>query len=75
MVTCPDDRVDPINGFIDLMTMGLRFGSIVTYRCDPSFVLMGNSSQTCGPDGEWTGQPPTCGGELNTMHACATVYP
>ncbi|XP_064397052.1 sushi, von Willebrand factor type A, EGF and pentraxin domain-containing protein 1-like isoform X2 [Halichondria panicea] len=58
-VTCPDDRVDPINGAIQIMT-GLNFGSLVTYLCDPTYALIGTSTQTCAANGLWTDEPPTC---------------
>ncbi len=58
-VTCPDDRVNPINGAIQIMT-GLNFGSLVTYLCDPTYALIGTSTQTCEANGLWTDEPPTC---------------
>ncbi|XP_064397056.1 sushi, von Willebrand factor type A, EGF and pentraxin domain-containing protein 1-like isoform X3 [Halichondria panicea] len=58
-VTCPDDRVNPINGAIQIIT-GLNFGSLVTYLCDPTYALIGTSTQTCEANGLWTDEPPTC---------------
>ena len=62
-VTCPDDRVDPVNGAIQIMT-GLNFNSVVTYQCDLTYALIGNSTQSCGASGLWTNEPPTCQSKL-----------
>ena len=36
-------------------------GSIVTYTCDPGYVMTaGNSSRRCQSVGLWSGNPPTC---------------
>ncbi|XP_061072165.1 sushi, von Willebrand factor type A, EGF and pentraxin domain-containing protein 1 [Conger conger] len=34
-------------------------GSVVRYSCRPGFLLIGNSSSTCQPNGKWTPKP-TC---------------
>ncbi|OBS63759.1 hypothetical protein A6R68_07702, partial [Neotoma lepida] len=47
-------------GYEDFYT----YGSSVTYRCDPSFSLLGNASITCTVAnktvGVWSSSPPTC---------------
>ena len=56
-VTCPA-LPDPLNGMVN--DDDLSFDSIATYSCDVGFMIEGNSTQTCGTDGNWTGSPPLC---------------
>ncbi len=48
----------PSNGELD--EDGVSFGSEVTYSCDIGYVLSGDTSRTCQPDGNWTGSDPMC---------------
>lgn len=56
---CADPGV-PVNG----TRAGNVFnvGSTVTFKCDLGFDLQGISSATCGVDGMWSSQLPTCSG-------------
>ena len=40
-------------------------GTVITYQCDPAFVLSGLTQRTCeiiegSPNGEWSGSLPSC---------------
>ena len=40
-------------------------GTVITYQCDPGFVLSGSTQRTCAiiqgsPNGEWNGSLPSC---------------
>ena len=39
------------------------FSSRVRYFCSRGYVLDGNVERTCGADGEWSGNTPSCVGE------------
>ena len=53
---------DPDNGQVDTSS-GTTFGSTATYTCDTGYTLFGSQSRTCGTDGNWTFQRPSCLGE------------
>ena len=53
---------DPDNGQVD-SSSGTTFGSTATYTCDTGYTLSGSQSRTCGTDGSWTFQSPSCLGE------------
>ncbi|XP_078575446.1 sushi, von Willebrand factor type A, EGF and pentraxin domain-containing protein 1-like isoform X3 [Branchiostoma floridae x Branchiostoma japonicum] len=36
------------------------YESVITYNCEPGYVIQGDSNMTCLADGSWSGQPPTC---------------
>ena len=36
------------------------FQSVVSYKCNYGFMLLGNGTRTCGADQTWTGEDPTC---------------
>ena len=39
-------------------------GSDVTFTCNDGFFMKGSPTTTCGSDGQWSGNAPTCSGEL-----------
>ncbi|CAH1263510.1 CSMD3 [Branchiostoma lanceolatum] len=39
---------------------GNNYGNVVTYTCDVGYDLIGNPTQTCQDNQQWTGTPPTC---------------
>ena len=43
---------------------GITLGSVAFYTCNEGYILLGNSSRTCGVDGMWSFAPPTCNCEL-----------
>ena len=55
------------------------FGKRVTYVCNRGYVLEGDERRTCGKDGEWTGDLPSCESKYfgqktrcaSKRHACA----
>ncbi|CAI8052865.1 CUB and sushi domain-containing protein 3 [Geodia barretti] len=57
MVECPTLN-DPDNGNLELS--GNTIGQTAEYTCNDGFNLVGESSLICGPDGQWTGNPPVC---------------
>ena len=58
--------VDPENGKVQVT--GQTLGSAATYICDDGFMLEGERSRECGPDGEWSDKAPICIGEA-LIHA------
>ena len=53
---CPT-LVPPANG--NLVLSGNTFGETAGYTCNTGFILEGDSTLTCGGDGQWSGSP-TC---------------
>ncbi len=47
------------NGTVNLAG-GTTYGSVVTYDCNPGFVLYGASTRVCSVDGNWSGPEPVC---------------
>ena len=45
--------------FPDLI-LNISFQSVVSYKCNYGFMLLGNGTRTCGADQTWTGEDPTC---------------
>lgn len=37
-----------------------REGDMISYRCDPGFMLVGNVKRLCQSNGKFTGQEPIC---------------
>ena len=61
-LTC--DRLDnPSNGHVILT--GVTVNSVATYICSSGFVLVGEDTRTCQPNGEWSGQEPVCSRKLS----------
>ena len=58
VVECPTLN-DPDNG--NLILSGNTIGQTAEYTCNNGFNLGGESLLICGPDGQWTGNPPVCG--------------
>ena len=54
---------DPANGQVN-HTAGTTLGQTATYSCDAGYSLVGDSSRTCQPTGNWSGSAPTCQGML-----------
>ena len=51
--------VNPTNGAVDTAS-GTTYGQKATFTCDTGYGIQGDSSRTCGADGQWTGNNPTC---------------
>ena len=50
---------NPLNGRVSVT--GIDFGSVANYTCNEGFsLLQGDARRTCGPDGGWSGNEPTC---------------
>ncbi len=45
-------------------------GTVATYNCTSGYTLSGDTTRTCGSDGQWSGNDPTCQREspLTTYH-------
>ena len=56
-ITCPS-LVRPVNG--DVVTTSNEVGGVATFTCATGYRPPSPASLTCGPDGEWSGTPPTC---------------
>ena len=55
---------DPDNGNIVVYTNGPRAGSLVIYRCDVGYRIVGSDTRQCLLNGSWSQQDPTCEGKL-----------
>ena len=53
---------DPIGGAISRTTDGIN--TRVNYTCQSGYTLSGASALTCGSDGSWDAQQPSCGKTL-----------
>ena len=62
---CPEPKDIP-NGWIEDW-FSLEYGSVIIYRCEPGFKLLGGGERVCGHLGEWSGQLPAC---VNTSQTC-----
>ena len=51
---------DPANGRIKSSTNGRNVGSVVWYRCNDGFRLVGSESTRCQSNLKWSEVPPTC---------------
>ena len=56
-IMCPALE-NPTNG--NLVLSGNTFGETADYTCNTGFILEGDSTLTCGGDGQWSGSPPVC---------------
>ena len=45
----------------------LEYGSVILYKCQPGYQLIGGAERICGAEGQWSGQPPAC---VNTSQTC-----
>ena len=46
------------------------FGSTATYSCDSGYELKGSSTRTCGSNGQWSNEAPTCECKQNLISWC-----
>ena len=54
---------NPANGQVN-HTAGTTFGQRAAYTCDVGYNLVGENTRTCQAGGVWSGNAPTCQGEL-----------
>ena len=47
------------NGAVDTSS-GTTFMMTATYTCNTGYTLIGANTRTCGGDGQWTPDAPTC---------------
>ena len=57
------DLTDPENGAVSVS--GTTYNSVATYSCDTGYVLMGDDMTTCLDTGLWSGDQPTCTGNID----------
>ena len=48
----------PVNG--KALYTAVAYKSVVTYKCKHGFMIVGDSSRTCGEDKHWSGEMPKC---------------
>ena len=65
-IMCPALEA-PANG--DVRVSGFNVGDTAVYTCDVNYQLDGRSTRTCGSDGQWTGEAPTCERKLLHQHS------
>ncbi|XP_026068928.1 complement decay-accelerating factor-like isoform X12 [Carassius auratus] len=59
LTTC--EVPDPIeNGVMIVPRVIPEFNDVITFSCDDNYVLVGNSTITCGEYGDYSSPPPTC---------------
>ena len=66
-ITCEPPYV-PKNGAARIKKQS-HFGTIVTFTCDPGYILEGSRSIRCQADESWNGTEPTCKGNLIALIA------
>ncbi|XP_017487833.1 PREDICTED: CUB and sushi domain-containing protein 3-like [Rhagoletis zephyria] len=49
-----------IHGVYRLLNKTTYYNSVVSYECDPNYVLVGNRSRVCTEYGTWSNSEPTC---------------
>ena len=54
---------DPSNGAVDTSS-GTTFMMTATYTCNTGYTLTGDTTRTCGADGQWSSSAPTCNRKL-----------
>ena len=65
-IECPEPPL-LVNGNVVLSSQVLGVGTTATYSCDPGYVLVGETTRTCGDAnrgtvGVWNGRMPSCKG-------------
>ena len=55
---------------VHMSTKSTAINTVVTFSCDPGYILVGNRRITCTPIGEWNGMQPMCMRELK----CIKIY-
>ena len=67
VISCPvPDLVG--NGSVTPVSPVYLPSTVITYQCDPGFVLTGGStSRTCNSNGVWDGVPPACTGSKDSF--------
>lgn len=53
------DQLNLPNGNI-VLTNENREGSVATHTCNPQFILVGDMTRICQPDGTWIGSEASC---------------
>ena len=48
----------PVNG--KAMFTAVAYKSVVSYKCTYGFMIVGESTRTCGEDKRWSGGEPEC---------------
>ena len=85
-ISCSVEGVSITNGTVladGVVVMGSQsVGTVITYQCDPGYVLSGSTQRTCeiiqgSPNGEWSGLLPSCteGVDIPESSLDATVSP
>ncbi|XP_029668396.1 sushi, von Willebrand factor type A, EGF and pentraxin domain-containing protein 1 [Formica exsecta] len=67
LITCEEPEV-PAGGYV--VGYDLNVHSVIEYHCDVGYLLHGEARHSCGKDGEWTGEVPSC-----EYIDCAKVLP
>lgn len=57
VITCDDPEV-PTGSYV--VGYDLNVHSLIEYTCETGYLLHGEPHRTCGNDGEWTGEVPSC---------------
>ena len=64
--------INPANGQVS-HTAGTIFGRTATYTCDTGYNLVGDNKRICQSAGVWSGNAPTCQGELLISHTYTNI--
>lgn len=57
VITCDEPEVFT-GGYV--VGYDLNVHSVIEYHCDVGYLLHGEAKHSCGKDGEWTGEVPSC---------------
>lgn len=57
VITCEEPEV-PAGSYVVGYDLNVHSG--IEYHCEAGYLLQGETRHTCGRDGEWSGEVPTC---------------
>lgn len=57
-----DEPKDPVNGYVEKSGISLEFQSVIRYRCNQGYRIVGSAQGECNGDGNW-GIMPKCAGK------------
>ena len=77
-IYCSIEGVSITNGTVladgKIVTESQSIGTVITYQCDPGFILSGSTQRTCeivqgSPSGEWNGSLPSCIEDVDSLES------
>ncbi|XP_030834420.1 sushi, von Willebrand factor type A, EGF and pentraxin domain-containing protein 1-like [Strongylocentrotus purpuratus] len=60
VLTCPSPPIPAYGGVNPVEADQYSYGDTIDYSCQDGYQLTGSAENTCGPDGSWANEAPTC---------------